>query len=273
MQRPEHLDELVAETVLERDPASVDPARDQQHLFVLDVDALDRPDPLREVEDLRLGERRRGEPATVPLVDDRRVQALLDRGPDRERRGEVVAVDGQVRPVPYAASRRSSRTDGRPRSARTRRTVRARRRCRRARAARCAPSSPPTANCSSPSFTPVRRVRLVRVRARQRHRHVEVVGAGRERAVEDRHHEARVDRVEHVRDAGARGRASMTSSASDASTRAATNRPADRSRRGSDHLVDGSRPSRGRSRRPRSARRSRAGPRWRPRPNRRHRRR
>ena len=36
---------------------------------------------------------------------------------------------------------------------------------------------------------------------RQRHRHVEVVGAGRERAVEDRHDEARVDRVEDVADA------------------------------------------------------------------------
>ena len=35
---------------------------------------------------------------------------------------------------------------------------------------------------------------------RQRHRHVEVVGPGRERALEDRHDEARVDRVEDVAD-------------------------------------------------------------------------
>ena len=44
-------------------------------------------------------------------------------------------------------------------------------------------------------------VRRVRVRPRQRHRHVQVVGAGGERSVEDRHHEPRVDRVEHVGDA------------------------------------------------------------------------
>ena len=65
MQRLEHVDELVAEAVLERDPPGVDPARDQQHLLVLDVDALDRPDPLREVEHLRLAERRGREPAAV----------------------------------------------------------------------------------------------------------------------------------------------------------------------------------------------------------------
>ena len=38
----------------------------------------------------------------------------------------------------------------------------------------------------------------VRVRVRQGHRHVEVVGAGRERTVEDRHDEAWVDSVEDV---------------------------------------------------------------------------
>ena len=47
----------------------VDPARDQQHLLVLDVDALDRPDALGEVEDLRLAERLGGEPAAVLLPD------------------------------------------------------------------------------------------------------------------------------------------------------------------------------------------------------------
>ena len=43
-------------------------------------------------------------------------------------------------------------------------------------------------------------VRPVRVRAGQRRRHVEVVGTGRERAGEDRHHEPRIDRVEHMGD-------------------------------------------------------------------------
>ena len=44
----EHLDELLAEAVLEGDPLGVDPPRDQQHLLVFHVDALHRPDALRE---------------------------------------------------------------------------------------------------------------------------------------------------------------------------------------------------------------------------------
>ena len=63
---------------------------------MLDVDALDRADPLGEVEHLGLGERRRGEPAAIPLPDHRRVQALLDRRPDREGGREVVALDHEV---------------------------------------------------------------------------------------------------------------------------------------------------------------------------------
>ena len=43
------------------------------------------------------------------------------------------------------------------------------------------------------------RVGLARVPAGQAHRHVEVVGAGRLRTLEDRQHEPRVDRVEDVR--------------------------------------------------------------------------
>ena len=69
---------------------------------MLDIDALDRPDALREVEHLRLGERRRRVPAAIRLPDDRRVEALLDRRPDRERRREVVAIDDEVGAVPDA---------------------------------------------------------------------------------------------------------------------------------------------------------------------------
>ena len=57
MERLQDVDELVSEPVLERDAVAVDHARDEQHLLVLDVDALDRADPLGEVEDLGLGER------------------------------------------------------------------------------------------------------------------------------------------------------------------------------------------------------------------------
>ena len=96
MQRLEHRDELVAQAVLEGDAVAVDPAGDEQHLFVLDVHALDRADAFGEHEHLRLGERRGGVPPAVAFPDHRRVEALLDRGPDRERRREVVAVDHEV---------------------------------------------------------------------------------------------------------------------------------------------------------------------------------
>ncbi len=99
MQRLQHVDELLAEPVLEVDAAAVDPARDQQHLLVLDVHALHRADPLREVEHLGLGERLGRVPATIAFPDHRRVEALLDRRPDREGGCELVAVDLEIRAV------------------------------------------------------------------------------------------------------------------------------------------------------------------------------
>ena len=174
MQRPQHVDELLAEPVLEVDPAALDPARDQQHLLVLDVDALDRPDPLREVEDLGLGERLGRVPAALALPDHRRVEALLDRRPDRERGREVVAVDDEVGAVADAdrvdlgeelvggvagEDVREPRLD--------------------ADADEREPAgllpAPASANWASPSFSPGRGVR-------ERHRQVEVGAAGLERA-------------------------------------------------------------------------------------------
>ena len=63
------------------------------------VDALDRADPLGEVEHLGLRERLGRVPTAVALPDHGRVQALLDGRPDRERRREVVAVYDEVRAV------------------------------------------------------------------------------------------------------------------------------------------------------------------------------
>ena len=69
------------------------------------------------------------------------------------------------------------------------------------RARRPAPSQRPAfSNCSSPSLTPHSSYGARRVRAGQAHRHVEVVGAGGVRPVEDRHVEDRVDGVHDMRD-------------------------------------------------------------------------
>ena len=78
VQGTEDVDELVTKPVLERHALGVNPARDQQHLFVLDVDALDFADALGEVENLWLRKRWSRKPALVLLEDHGRVQALLN---------------------------------------------------------------------------------------------------------------------------------------------------------------------------------------------------
>ena len=197
MQRLQHLDELVAEPVLERDAPAVDPARDEHDLLVLDVHALDRADALGEVEHLGLGERRRRVPAALLLPDHGRVQALLDRRPDREGGCEVVALDDEVRAVADRRPRRSRRRARRPRSARRRPT---------------APGSiPMPTSASRPALLPGARalelvvaeldpdllVRALGMRLGERHRHVEVGHPRLEARVEDRHVEDGVDRVQH----------------------------------------------------------------------------
>ena len=153
-ERPEHADELLAEAVLERHALAVDPARHQHDLLVLDVDALDRADAGRELEQLGLGERRGRVPAALALPDQRRVQALLDRRPDRERGRERVAVDREVGAVAHAdlvdaleqvvggvagEDVGEPRLDADPAEREP---------------ARAPPTRRATANCSSPSITP-----------------------------------------------------------------------------------------------------------------------
>ena len=193
--RLQHLDELVAEPVLEGDALAVDPARHEQHLLVLDVHALDRADPLREVEDLGLGERRRREPAAIALPDHRRVEALLDRRPDREGRGEVVALDDEVRAVADAhlvdlgeelvgrvagEDVGGARLDADPDEGEQALLL-----------PRRGALELVVAELDADLFVRVRRVRLG-----ERHRHVEVGRAGFEARVEDRDVEERVDRVQ-----------------------------------------------------------------------------
>jgi hypothetical protein len=101
VQRLEDIDELRTEPVLEGHPAAIDLARNEHDLLVLDVDALDHADPLRELEQLGLGERLGRVEAALLLPDQRRVQALLDRRPDREGRSEVVALDDEVGAVAH----------------------------------------------------------------------------------------------------------------------------------------------------------------------------
>jgi hypothetical protein len=172
------------------------PARDQQHLFVFHVDALDRPDPGREDERLRLAERRGGVPLAAALPHDRRVQALLDRRPDGERGGEVIPLDHQVRAVADARLvDRGKQPVGRVAGENVRQ----------------AGLDPDAAQGQQPAPLPLPgqrellvaeldprcQVRVGTVRVRQRHRHVEIGDAGRQGRPEHRHHEPRVECVQH----------------------------------------------------------------------------
>jgi hypothetical protein len=192
-------DELVAQAVLERRPLRLGPARNEEDLLVLDVDALDGPDPPGEVEHLGLGERRHREPAAVRLPDHRRVEALLDRGPDREPGREVVALHDQVGAVAYAGLvdlaeqvvlRVAGEHVGEPglhAHAHEREP----------------PGGLPGARLGELLVAQLHARELVRplgMRVGQRHRHVHVVDPGRMAGVEDGHHEPGIDRVEDVRD-------------------------------------------------------------------------
>ena len=201
------------------------------------------------------------------LPDHRRVQALLDRGPHRERRREdlVAVVVGHHEVGAVAGAELVDLAEqvvgGVPREH----------------------VGQPGLDADADQRQPAGRLPLPRhrellvaelhagllvrrlgVRLRQRHRHVEVVGAGLEGAVEDRHVEDRVDRVHHVRDR-------VLAAQRRHRRRRRTRRPA--RRRTARRRPPPSRPGPGRSRRSRSPRRSRAGRRWRRTPRRRRRRR
>ena len=203
VQGAQHVDELLAEAVLEGDPARIDRSRHQEHLLVLHVHALQRTDAGREVEELGLGEGRRGEPAAVALVDDGRVEALLDGRPDREGRGEAVPCHDQVAAVAdgdlvdlaeQVVRGVAGQHVGQPRL---------------------------DPHAAQGQLTPLDPgvvlgelklaqqhagllVGTLRVGRGQRHRHVQVGHSGASRGLEDRHDEARVAGVEHRRGAGGR---------------------------------------------------------------------
>ena len=138
------------------------------------------------------------------LPDHRRVEALLDRGPHRERRREdlvaVVVGDHQVGAVAGAelVDLGEQVVGGVPREdvGEARLDADADQ--------REAAGVLPLARHGELLVAELDAALLVRrlgVRLGQRHRHVEVVGPGGERALEDRHVEDRVDGVHHVRDA------------------------------------------------------------------------
>ncbi len=194
--RLQHCDELVTEAVLERHPVGVDPARHEDDLLVLDVHALDRADAGRELEHLGLAEGLGREPAAVFFPDDRRIQAFLDRGPDGESGTEGVTVDDEVGAVPD-----SELVD------RGEQVVR-RIACEHVRQARLDSHAD---ECQSATLLPLRsklelfvseldpgsRVRRLRIRMRERHSHVDVGDACSKGRPIDRHHEARIDRVQY----------------------------------------------------------------------------
>ncbi len=167
---------------------------------MLDVHALDRADALRKHERLGLAERRRRVPAAILVPDHGRVEALFDRRPDRERRREVVAVDDEVGAVAdtdlvdlaeqlvgrvAGEHVRQAGLDADPDDRQPAVLLE------RSRAGELL-----VAELDAGQL-----VRSLGMRLRERHGHVEIVCTARDRAFEDGHDEAWVDRVEDVGDA------------------------------------------------------------------------
>ena len=129
---------------------------------------------------------------------DRRVEAFLDRGPDGEGRGEVVAGHLEVGAVPHAelVDLAEQLVGGVPGEHVGQAGLDAHADQRQL--ARLLPLVG-QGELVVAQLDPGLAVRRVRVRVGQRHRHVEVVGAGPQRGVEQRHHEPRVGGVhQHV---------------------------------------------------------------------------
>src|SRR5205085_1296024 len=70
---------LLEKNILEAHAPAVDPPRHQQHLFLLDMHALDGTAAFGEHELLWLGERRQRAAAAAARPDPRRVHSLVDR--------------------------------------------------------------------------------------------------------------------------------------------------------------------------------------------------
>ena len=201
MQGLQHADEFLTEAVLEGDPIRVEPARHQHHLLVLHVHAFDPADALRKVEHLRFTERLGGEPAAVLLEDQRRVQALLDRGPDAEGwREDLVAgvvVHDQVGTVARAELLDLPKQVVRGVAGEDIREPRLDAHAHQGKAAGGLPVGG-LRELVVAEHDPGLAVGVRGVRFGQAHGHVEVVTAGGERPGEHRGHELRLDRVHHV---------------------------------------------------------------------------
>ena len=116
MQHLEHFDELGAQAVLERHAPGVDPPRHEYDFLVLDVDALHRPDAFGEVEHLGFAERLGREPAALAVEDHGRVEAFLDRRPNRkcgrERPPSARRRSGWTRRAPHLVDAREQVVGG-----------------------------------------------------------------------------------------------------------------------------------------------------------------
>ena len=158
---------------------------------MLNVDAFDRTNSRREVEDLWLAKAFRRKKPALLFPNERRIEALFDRRPDGERRSKVVAIDRKVGTIANAdfinrveqmISRVPSKNVGQPRLD-----------------AHCD-------DCEQTLFAPgfvggklrgTKRnsnlvVRISGMRLTEVHRHIEIVRTGGETRVEDRFVEARV---------------------------------------------------------------------------------
>ena len=164
---------------------------------MLDIHAFDRADSLRKRERLGCAERGRGDPVRTRAIPfDRRIETLLDGGPDREDRGKGVAGDVEVAAVPdvHLVDLVEQVLRGVPGEDIGQTGI-----------------HPHPQHGEPAGSLPLRGAGELFVgeldagevmgiggmRPREAGGHVHVVDPGRQGAVEDRHHEAGIDRVHH----------------------------------------------------------------------------
>ena len=168
---------------------------------MFDVHALNRPDALREREELRRAERLGRVPrAPVAIPNHGRVEAFLDGRPDREDRRERVALDAQVAAIPHMdlvdLVEQVLGGMGREDIGQARIHAHAQQR----QASGAAPVLVPSELVVA-KLHPRLMEWVLRMRPGEAVGHVHVVDARRQGTFEDGHHEARIDRVHHQVDA------------------------------------------------------------------------
>ena len=92
----EHINKRRTKPIFEGDFARIYLSWNECNLFVLHVDTFDGPNTFGEIENLKVREWFSGVPTNSLFPHQRWIETFFNRGPDREGRCEIVAINDQV---------------------------------------------------------------------------------------------------------------------------------------------------------------------------------